>query len=527
MTKVVIDPITRIEGHLRITCEVQNGKVVDAWNTTTLFRGFEIFMEGIDPRDTWHYAQRICGVCPNPHALNSAIAAERAMGVGSVPDNARLTREMLQACQLGYDSILWFYILNAFDYVNVPDVLNAKTTDPQLMAIQDQVKAIATSGQVNLFSNHYWDHPGYKLPPEINLTLTAHYLQAIEAQAAANQAAAVLAGKFPMIMTMAAGGVVQLPNLSDVNYYLDRMGIVKEFTEQVMWPDLLAVAGAFPELGTFGQGVGNYLTWGLMDAKSQKPEDRVFPPGGIFNGQLSVKPVDPADARLYTHYSYYDDAMGQGKKPFDVGQKEIQFTQYPPIEGDALPSGKYDWTRAARYPDPTSGKDVPMEVGPLSEVLVAYVQKQPEVVKYVDEVLAALGTPGKPAPATVLLSNLGRVAARVIKARINMDHAAGWANDLLANIKAGDTECFTPPDVNRTGEGISGYDAPRGALSHYCRISGGKTTKYAAVPASNWNLAPRDDSGQRGPVEAALVGTPVVDPAKPLEILRTVHTFDP
>ena len=211
MTKVVIDPITRIEGHLRITVEVENGKVKDAWNTCTMFRGFEIFMETIDPRDTWHYAQRICGVCPNPHAINSATAAERAMGVAKVPDNARLVRNMLDACQVGYDSILWFYILNAFDYVNVPNVLNAKTTDPELLGIQNTVKGIATGGQTNLFSNHYWDHPGYVLPPEVDLLLTAHYLQSIQAQQWANEACAVIAGKFPMIMNMAAGGVTQLP----------------------------------------------------------------------------------------------------------------------------------------------------------------------------------------------------------------------------------------------------------------------------------------------------------------------------
>jgi [NiFe] hydrogenase large subunit len=523
MTKVVIDPITRIEGHLRITCEVENGKVKDAWNTTTLFRGFEIFMEGIDPRDTWHYAQRICGVCPNPHALNSATAAERAMGVDKVVDNARLVRNMLDATQLGYDSILWFYILNAFDYVNVPDVLNAKTTDPQLLAIQERVKAIATSGQVNPFSNHYWDHPGYKLPPEVNLTLTSHYLQAIEAQQWANQAGAVIGGKFPMIMSIAAGGVTQLPDLSDINYYLDRMDLVKQFTETVMWPDLLAVAGAFPELATFGQGVGNFLTWGLLDDKSQDPEKRLFPRGAIFGGKLKVEKADPAEARLYTQHSYCDDAMGKGKKPFDVGQKAIQFDGYEPIDDESFPKGKYDWTRAARYPNP-SGKDVPMEVGPLSEVLVAYLNGQPDVKKYVDQVLAAVGATGKP---EILVSNLGRVAARVIKARVNMDHAAEWAMSLLENIKGGDTSCFSEVDVMRDGEGISGYDAPRGALSHYCRISGGKTTKYAAVPASNWNLAPRDDMGQRGPVEEALVGTPIADPSKPLEILRTVHTFDP
>jgi [NiFe] hydrogenase large subunit len=524
MTKVVIDPITRIEGHLRITVEVEGGKVKDAWNTCTLFRGFEIFMENIDPRDTWQYAQRICGVCPNPHAVNSATAAERAMGVEKVPDNARLVRNMLDATQVGYDSLLWFYILNAFDYVNVPDVVNAKTTDPQLMAIQSQVKTILASGQVNLFSNQYWDHPGYqKLPPEVNLVLTSHYIQSIEAQQWANQACAVIAGKFPMIMNMAAGGVTQLPNIEDVNYYLDRMQLVKEFTETVMWPDLLAVAGAFPELATFGQGCGNFLTWGSLEDKSQDPYKRILPRGAIFNKDLKVQKCDPAEARLYTKYSYYDDAMGAGKRPLEVGQKDIQFEKYPPIEGDAFPEGKYDWTRSARYPSP-AGKDVPMEVGPLSEMLVAYASGQKEVVAYVDEVLAAIGMAGKP---EVLISNLGRVAARVIKARVFNDHAAEWGMLLLENIKAGDYSVFTEPNLMAQGEGISGYDAPRGALSHYCRVSGGKVTRYAAVPASNWNLAPRDDSGVRGPVEEALIGTPVVDPTKPLEILRTVHTFDP
>lgn len=523
MAKVVIDPITRIEGHLRITCEVENGKVKDAWNTCTLFRGFEIFMEGVDPRDTWHYAQRICGVCPTPHALNSAVAAEHAMGVDKVPDNARLIRNMLEATQIGYDSILWFYILNAFDYVNVPNAAKAKTADPQLRAIQEQLKAVLGSGQTNLFSNHYWDHPGYVLPAEVDLALTSHYLASIEAQQWANQACAVIAGKFPMIMNMAAGGVTQLPSIEDIVYYKDMMSRVKEFTETVMWPDLLAVAGAFPELATFGVGVGNHLTWGLLDGESQEPGDRVFPPGAIFAKTLKTEPVDPSKIALYTKHSYFADSMGGGRGPFEVGQAEIEFTDYPPIEGDELPSGKYDWTRAARYPSP-SGADVPMEVGPLSEVLVAYLAKKPDVVRYVDEALAAVGAPGKP---EVLLSNLGRVAARVIKARVNCDYALSWADELLNNLKAGDTECFIQGDHNATGEGVSGYDAPRGALSHHVRIADGKVTKYAAVPASNWNLAPRDDNGVRGPVEEALIGTPVVDPTKPLEILRTVHTFDP
>jgi [NiFe] hydrogenase large subunit len=524
VTKVVIDPITRIEGHLRITCEVENGKVKDAWNTCTLFRGFEIFMKNIDPRDAWQFGQRICGVCPNPHALNAATASERAMGVETVTPNAVLVRNMLESTQLGYDSILWFYILNAFDYVNVPNAVNAKATTPELQAVQDQVRAVVDSGQTNVFSNQYWDHPGYVLPAELDLVLTSHYLQAIQAQQWANEACAVIGGKFPMVMNMAAGGVTQLPSEPDINYYLDRMALVKEFTDVTMWNDLLAVAGAFIDLAGQGQGVGNYLTWGILDVESQDPYRRIIPRGAIFDRNLTkVEKVDPADVTLYTKYSYYPDSLGAGKHPFDVGQEPFEFTSYPPIEGDTLPSGKYDWTRAARYPNP-QGKDVPMEVGPLAEVLVAYISGQPNVTKYVVEVLAAVGATGKP---EVLMSSLGRIAARVIKARVNMDYAAQWGQQLLENMKAGDTECFTTPNVNADGEGISGYDAPRGALSHYCRISGGKVSTYAAVPASNWNLAPRDDSGARGPVEEALIGVPVADPTKPLEIVRTVHTFDP
>lgn len=524
MSKVVIDPVTRIEGHLRITCEVENGVVTNAWNTCTLFRGFEIFMQNIKPKDTWHFAQRICGVCPTPHALNSAMAAERAMGVDKVVDNARLVRNMLNACQIGYDCILWFYTLNALDYVNIPSITKAKTADPQLQAIQSQAAALLASGQVGIFSNMYWDNPGYVLTPEENLELTAHYLQAFPAMQAANQAAAVLSGKFPMIMSLAAGGMTELPSLDEIVYYQDQMAMVKEFTENVMWPDLLAVGAAYIDLAKFGKGTGNYLTWGVLDSKSQDPYDRIFPQGGIFGGALKVEKVDPSKAVLYTKYSYYDDSVGAGKTPLQAGQTPIQFTSWPPLDGPDFPTGKYDWTRAARYPSP-SGKNVPMEVGPLAEVLVAYLDGRADVVKYVDEVLAALGATGHP---EVLLSSLGRIGARVIKARVNMDHYLDWSTELLANLKAGDATVYTePPNQTGDGTGISGMDAPRGALSHYCEMKGGTVAKYAAVPASNWNLAPRDDDGVRGPVEEALVGTPVADVNQPLEILRTVHTFDP
>lgn len=520
MTKVVIDPITRIEGHLRITCEVENGVVKDAWNTATMFRGFEIFMKGRDPQGIWQFAQRICGVCPTPHAFNSVRAVETALGMDKVSDSARLVRNMMEAAQLGYDHILWFYHLNGFDYVNVPNTLQAKASTPGLKAVQDQVKAVVDSGQLGPFANMYWDHPGYKLPAELDLEVTAHYLQALEIQQKACDASAMLGGRYPMINNYVPGGVTQMPSIEDIEFYISQMTIVKDFIDTVMLPDLLAIAPFYLDLAGFGKGVGNFLTWGVLDEKSQDPYDRLFPRGGVFDGKLELQKVDLNDVRQYTKTSWFGDGVGAGKHPLNVGQEPIEFTKMPPIEGEAFPEGKYDWTQAVRY----GKEDRPMEVGPLAQVLVAYLAGRPEAKKLVDDTLAAVGHAGDP---TVLLSNLGRVAARVIKAKINSDNALRWADELLANIGKGETTVYQELDFSKEGTGQSGWDAPRGALAHYTKLSDEKVDTYAAVPPSNWNLSPRDDKGVRGPVEEALVGTPVLDPEKPLEILRTVHTFDP
>lgn len=518
--KVVIDPVTRIEGHLRVTCVVENGKVTDAWNTATMFRGFEIFMKNRDPRDCWHFAQRICGVCPTPHAHASVLATEHAFGVDKVPDNARLFRNMMEAAHIGYDHILWFYILNAFDYVNVPNSLNAKPKTPTLKAVQDQVKAVVESGQLGPFANMWWDHPAYKLPPELDLELTSHYLQAIEMQQVANDAEAFMGGKFPMVMNYAPGGMQELPSIEEIEYYKGQMARVKEFVDTVLVPDLLTIAPFYIDLAKSGQGVGNYLSWGIFDDASQDPYKRLLPRGAIFDRKLTPQKAEPKQVRIFTKNSYYGDEVGGGKHPLDAGQEPIQFTKYPDIAGNKLPEGKYDWTQSARL-----GKEErPMEVGPLADVLVGYVSGQPQVKNIVDSTLAAVGAAGKPG---ILMSNLGRVAARVLRAKINADNAQKWADDLLGNIKVGQTEVFKDVPVPKSGEGDGGWNAPRGALAHYMRIENGKTSAYAAVPPTNWNLSPRDDKGVRGPLEQALIGVPVVDPAKPLEILRTVHTFDP
>lgn len=523
---VVIDPVTRIEGHLRVTAVVEDGQVTDAWNHATMFRGFEIFMRNRDPKDAWHFVQRICGVCPNPHAWNGAKAAETAMGVDVVPDGARLVRNMMEAAQIAYDHILHFYILQAFDYVNVPDALNATPAGPAEQAVQDQVRAVVESGQLGPFAGHYWDHPAYQLPPELNLELTAHYLQSIRAQQWATDAMAYMGGRYPMVMNFAAGGVTEIPRVDQILFWRGRMQWAADFIDNVMLPDLLAIAPYYIDLATYGQGVGNFLTWGVIDEESQDPYDRLFPRGAIFDGDLSqVQKAEPDEIRLFTGQSFYTDGLGAGRHPLTASVDRADSIRYgeglPPVDGSRLPDGKYDWTMAARLGDEAR----PMEVGPLAQMLVAYVSGRPEAQALVDFTLGAIGQEGNPG---ILVSNLGRVAARVLKAKMNSDAALRWADELIALIESGKaTPAFFEIPPNRSGEGVGGWDGPRGALSHHMRVRGGVIDAYAAVPASNWNLSPRDDNGVRGPVEQALIGTPVADPERPLEILRTVHSFDP
>lgn len=520
MPKVVIDPVTRIEGHLRVTCQVEDGRVVDAWNHALQFRGFEIFMQDRDPRDAWQFAQRICGVCPTPHAHTSTLATEHAMGIDTVPDNARLIRNMFESTHVGYDHILWFYHLNAFDYVNVPSVLEANPTLPTLQEVQRQVKAVVDSGQLGPFANHWWDHPKYEMTPDENLELTAHYLQAINVQQMANDAQAFMGGRFPMVMTYMPGGMQERLEIEEIQYYIGQMEQVKAFVDTVMIPDLLMIAPKHLYLAEEGQGVGNYLSWGLFDVKSQVPEDRIMPRGLIRNRNITtVEKADLDEVKMFTKYSWYDDEVGEGKHPLDSGQ-DPRFTSLQALDDPNPPEGKYDWTQAARYGD----DNLPMEVGPLAEVLVSYGAGVEEAVTLVDTVLEALGQAGRP---EVLMSNLGRIAGRVLKQKINVDHSLQWARELLDNYGRGEQDVWIERAVPSSGEGSGGWNAPRGALAHYMRIENGRIGKYAAVPPSNWNLSPRDDQGVRGPMEQSLIGVPVEDPEKPLEILRTVHTFDP
>lgn len=518
MALVTVDPVTRIEGHLRITVEIDSGEVKDAWCTSTLFRGFNIFCRGRDPRDVWHMGARICGVCPSPHGLNGAQATERAMGIDKVPDNARLVRNMIEATQLAYDHVLWFYHLNGLDYVNVFNALKAKPREKELQSLAATLKGFVDSGQLGIFANHWWDHPAYKLPPKLDLLVVKHYLDALKMQQETNEAAAILGGKFPMIMVYVPGGVTHLPSVPQILAYKERLAKAKDFIDNTLLPDLLAIAPYYADdLAASGKGHGNYLTWGVLDEESQDPYDRVYPRGAIYDGDLTkVEKVDPKDCRIWTRHAWFGD-QATGKHPLEFTQEPIQAPRKMPDTKEEL-AGKYGWTSAARL-----GEKV-MEVGPLAAVLVAYVSGRKDTKALVERVLTAVGATGRP---QVLMSNLGRLAARVIHAKDNADNALRWADELVDNIKAGDTDFFIDKPIPDSGEGAGGWDAPRGALCHYVRIQDKKVSAYSPVPASNWNLSPRDDKGRRGPVEEALIGTKVADPERPLEVLRTVHTFDP
>jgi [NiFe] hydrogenase large subunit/hydrogenase large subunit len=306
-----------------------------------------------------------------------------------------------------------------------------------------------------------------------------------------------------------------------IEYYIGQMERVKQFVDNVMVPDLLTIAPYYMDLAKQGQGVGNYLSWGLFDTKSQVPEERLFPRGMIVDRQIGdVQKADLDEVRMFTKYSWYGDGVGEGKHPLETGQEPIQYTELNPIESPDTPDGKYDWTQAARY----GNLNLPMEVGPLAEVLIAYGSGVQPVVDVVDRTLSAIGAAGKP---EVLMSNLGRIAARVLRAKVNTDFALQWSQELLDNYGNGIVETYRDNEIPDRGEGAGGWNAPRGALAHYMRIENGRIGQYAAVPPSNWNLSPRDDQDVRGPLEQALMEVPVANIEQPLEILRTVHTFDP
>lgn len=507
MSRIVIDPITRIEGHLALEVEVEGGKVKDAWASGTLFRGFEIVLQNRDPRDAYHITQRICGVCPTSHAHTAALCLEDAVGIRP-PELGRLVRNMVEGAQFLHSHILWFYHLAALDFVDVVDALKATPKEQYLKDVQARVRTFVESGQLGPFANAYWGHPAYKLPPDLNLLAVAHYLEALEKQAQASHISAIFGGRMPMTMTTPAGGSVHIPTVDDMVNMLPRIEEIKLWVERVFIPDVLAVAPHYLDYAKVGTGPKNFLAWGVFDDPSFESTNRLLPSGIVMNGDLVWRGVDEkAVTEDVTHGWYRASAPAHPS----VGTTEPEFTAW-----DA--DKKYTWAKAPRY-----GPE-PMETGALARMVVAYSKGNPTARQLIDQTLGALGVAGHP---EVLFSVVGRIAARALETKMVADAMVVWSREILEAIKTGKKDTFTEYSLPKEAAGVGLWEAPRGALGHWNQIRNGTLANYQVITPTCWNISPRDSAGVKGPIEQALIGTPVADPKRPLEILRVAHSFDP
>ncbi len=549
MARIVVDPITRIEGHLRIEAVVENGVITDAYSSGTMVRGFEKILKGRDPRDAWAMTERACGVCTTVHALASVRTVEDALGI-QVPKAAELIRNLMFCTQYVQDHVVHFYHLHALDWVDIVSALSAdpkKTAEianslsawprssPQhFAAVQARLKTFASSGQLGIFANGYWGHPEYKLPAEVNLLAVSHYLDALEWQKELVKVHTIFGGKNPHPNYL-VGGVPCSLNTEEVNAInterLNYVGsLIKDaitFVEQVYIPDLFAVAGFYKNWAQWGGGLKNYLAYGDLPTKGyNQPEAFKFPRGAILDRNLNeVHPVNPRDGqeiKEYIAHSWYAYKAGDtaGLHPFD-GETEFNYTGPKPPYEHLDVAAKYSWLKTPRW------KEHPMEVGPLARLLVAFAAGSTEVRDVVTDALKRLNV-----PVTALFSSLGRTAARGLETQLVAHWMQGFYGDLLALIKSGQTSTFNgekwdPSTWPATAEGVGLSEAPRGALAHWIRIKDRKIENYQLVVPSTWNASPRDARGQRSSYEEALIGTPVAKVDQPVEILRTIHSFDP
>jgi hydrogenase large subunit len=541
--RITVDPVTRIEGHLRIDVEVDGGKVQKAWSSGQMFRGIETILLGRDPRDAWLFTQRFCGVCTTVHAIASVRTVENALKM-EVPLNAQYIRNLIVMAHAMHDHIVHFYHLSALDWV---DVVSALKADPaktaalaeslspwphnnrlELKAVQDKVKSFVEAGPLGIFTNGYWGHPAMKLSPEVNLLAVSHYLQALEYQRKVNQIVALLGGKTPNIQNLAVGGVANAINLdNEATLNMNKLFMVKDildemsaFIEQVYFVDVCAVAAMYPDWLGYGAGVTNYLAVPdlPLDTKGTKFD---LPGGTIFNGDLAtIKEIKSFDDPYFKDnvtesiaHSWYDGEWN--KHPYE----EETVPKYTNFEE----SKKYSWVKSPRF----QGKV--MQVGPLAQVLVGFALGHEPTKRWAVKTLETAGAVAKTklSPA-VLHSTLGRHAARMIRTCVIAELSKKHWGLLAENIGKGDTAIFNEPVFPKgVQKGFGFHEAPRGTLSHWIVIEDGKIKNYQAVVPSTWNAGPRDEKNQPGPYEASLVGNPVANPELPLEVLRTVHSFDP
>ena len=548
--RIVIDPITRIEGHLRVEAEIKDGKVVNAYCSSTMIRGMEKIVEGRDPRDVWAFVQRTCGVCTTVHAIASIRSVEDALGI-VIPPNAELARNIVTISHAMQDHVVHFYHLHALDWVDITQVLNADPNATSTLAqsiskwpksspgyfsdVKKRIKKFVDSGQLGIFAKGYWGHKAMKLPAEVNLLAVAHYLEALEWQKEIVKVHTILGGKNPHPHFL-VGGMASALNLSDAGgLNIEKLAHISKllkdahtFVNEVYIPDLLAIASFYKDWGAIGGNkFNNYLSYGDLPTGNYGNTDSYkWPQGVILNGDLTkVHPVDlenTSEIQEFVNKSWYDYTAGDdaGLHPYD-GETNINYTGPKPPYTHLDVDKKYSFVKTPRW----QGK--PMEVGPLSRMLIGYVKGIPEYKEVVDYALKTLDV-----PVSALLSTLGRTAARGLETKLLADWGLEFFDQLLANIKAGDTrmantEKWDPTTWPDEAKGVGYMEAPRGGLAHWIKIKDRKTENYQMVVPTTWNAGPRDPKGQMSAYESALIGTPIADPENPVEILRTIHSFDP
>ena len=548
--RIVVDPITRIEGHLRIEAQMDGDKIAQAYSAGTMVRVIELILKGRDPRDAWAFTQRICGVCTLVHGIASVRAVENALNY-PIPPNAQLIRNLMIMAQFAHDHVMHFYHLHALDWVDVVSALDAdpkatselaqsiskwpKSSPGYFADMKKKLKTFVEGGQLGIFANAYWGHPAYKLPPEANLMAVSHYLEALTWQRDVAKLHTIFGGKSPHPNFLVGGvasaidlnsdSAINIKKLSQVQDVINEM---KTFVDQVYVPDTLAIASFYKDWFKRGEGLGNFMCFGDLPGTSMDDPSSFFLPSGIIlNRDLStVHPLDlnnSEEIQEYVSHSWYDYSGGKdsGLHPYD-GETDLNYSGPKPPYKHLDIEKSYSWLKSPRW------KGLPMEVGPLARVLTLYAKGHEQTRDLVGMTLNKLDV-----PVEALFSTLGRTAARTLETKIIVDAMQGMFDQLMTNIKLGDTKTFNeklwePSTWPKQAQGVGFMEAPRGALGHWIVIEDQKIANYQAVVPSTWNAGPRDPNGQPGAYEAALQDNHQLhDVKQPIEILRTIHSFDP
>lgn len=540
MTRSIIDPITRIEGHLRVEMEVDNGVVTDAWVSGGCFRGMELVVQDRTPEDAAQIVQRICGVCPVSHTHASSLAGEAAYGI-VIPNQARIIRNLVEGGQFLHSHILWLYTLAALDYVNPLNALNANvgkaydlmeaagtSCSTDLKTLMGTLTKFANNGQLSIFSGGWFldgqAPEAYKLDPEADLICTAHYLEALNMQAKASEICGLIGGKMPHIMTLVPGGTAFVPTEEKLDELYSITREIRDWVDSTMLPDTKIIASAYREALGFGRGCGRYVAWGVFQRENFEMADRYMPSGVVYtNDGLRLEDPDPSLIKEYVGHSWY---VGDSDLNPKEGVTDPLYTEYYVAGTEHEENGhmigtvndRYTWSKGPSY----NGEC--MEAGPFSRVLAAYLrggEKNAYIVNNLDKLMADLNL-----TLPQLQSTLGRVAARQVECSYIAHLMVDWVDELIEALKGGDSEYFRAPE-HLTGYGCGMWEAPRGALYHDEHVDNGRITGYQIIIPTTWNIAPRNAEGVRGPMEQALIGTPVNNVDAPINALRTVHSFDP